>query len=61
VLLLLLPGVALYKRWSAQEPMFTAVEGWNVDADGQKLAAVEAEDEDYSLVTLYKALRARRQ
>jgi hypothetical protein len=50
----------MYKRWSSQEPMFTAVEGWNVDADGQKLAAVEAEDEDYSLITLVKSLRARK-
>ncbi|KAF8071270.1 AZG1 [Scenedesmus sp. PABB004] len=54
------PGVAVYKRWSSYSPMFTSIPGWNVDAEGNRLASVSEEDQDLSIITIVKAMRKRR-
>lgn len=56
-------GVSVYKRWSAYQPMFTTIPGWNVDATtGARIPPSEMshEDQDLSMITVYKSFRKRR-
>ena len=53
----------MYKRWSAYQPMFTSIPGWNVDVvTGTRIPPSEMskDDQDLSMLTLFKHAQKRK-